>query len=94
MEIIAMPGMLDKEVKRGGAEMSIPALHECRPRHGYEIAMPIEGRSGRGRQFHPASLYPLLYRMEKRGLTKGARIEKAGRRRRRSYKLMPEGKRH
>ena len=85
--------MLNKEVKRGSTEMLILALVEERQRHGYEIAKLIEQRSDGVLQFHVASLYPLLYRMEKRGLIKGTWIEKPGRRRRRFYKLMPEGKR-
>ena len=85
--------MLSTEVKRGSTEMLILALVEDRPRHGYEIAKLIEGRSDGVLHFHVASLYPLLYRMEKRGLIKGSWIEKAGQRRRRFYKLMPEGKR-
>jgi len=89
METLAM---LDKEVKRGSTEMLILALVEDRPRHGYEIAKLIEERSDGVLQFHVASLYPLLYRMEKRGLIKGTWIEKAGQRRRRFYKLMPQGK--
>jgi transcriptional regulator len=84
--------MLDKEVKRGSTEMLILALVEDRARHGYEIAKLIEQRSDGVLQFHVASLYPLLYRMEKRGLIKGTWIEKTGQRRRRFYKLMPAGK--
>jgi len=42
----------------------------------------IEQRSHGVLKFHIASLYPLLYRLEKRGLIKG-RVEKAGARRRR-----------
>jgi PadR family transcriptional regulator PadR len=86
------PAMMNIEVKRGSTEMLILALVEDRPRHGYEIAKLIEERSDGVLQFHPASLYPLLYRMEKRGLIKGTWIEKAGQRRRRYYKLMLEGK--
>ena len=84
--------MLDKEVKRGSTELLILALVEDRPRHGYEIAKLIDQRSDGVLQFHVASLYPLLYRMEKRGLIKGTWMEKTGQRRRRFYKLMPEGK--
>ena len=72
--------------------MLILALVEDRPRHGYEIAKLIDERSDGVLQFHVASLYPLLYRMEKRGLIKGTWIEKSGQRRRRFYKLMPEGR--
>ncbi len=84
--------MLDKEVKRGSTEMLILALVEDRPRHGYEIAKLIEERSDGVLQFHVASLYPLLYRLEKRGLIKGTWVEKAGQRRRRFYKLTAQGK--
>jgi PadR family transcriptional regulator, regulatory protein PadR len=83
--------MLDNEVKRGSTEMLIMALVEDRPRHGYEIAKLIEQRSRGVLQFHAASLYPLLYRMEKRGLIKGRWVEKAGQRRRRFYKLTAAG---
>lgn len=84
--------MLDKEVKRGSTETLILALVEDRPRHGYEIAKLIEERSDGVLQFQVASLYPLLYRLEKRGLIKGTWIEKAGQRRRRFYKLTAAGK--
>ena len=84
--------MLDKEIKRGSTEMLILALVEERARHGYEIAKLIETRSGGVLQFHSASLYPQLYRLEKRGLIKGTWVEKAGQRRRRFYKLTPDGK--
>ena len=83
--------MLDREVKRGSSEMLIMALVENRPRHGYEIAKLIEQRSDGVLQFHVASLYPLLYRLEKRGLINGRWVEKAGERRRRFYKLTPAG---
>ena len=89
---VATPAMLDNEVKRGSTELLILALVEDRPRHGYEIAKLIGERSDGVLQFHVASLYPLLYRMEKRGLIKGTWIEKTGQRRRRFYKLMPAGK--
>jgi transcriptional regulator len=83
--------MLDRELKRGSTEMLILALVEDRPRHGYEIAKLIEQRSDGVLQFHVASLYPLLYRLEKRGLIKGRWVERAGERRRRFYKLTAAG---
>jgi len=83
--------MLEREVKRGSTELLILALVEDRPRHGYEIAKLIEQRSEGVLQFHVASLYPLLYRLEKRGLIRGRWVEKAGQRRRRFYKLTSAG---
>ena len=83
--------MLDREVKRGSTEMLILALVEERPRHGYEIAKLIERRSEGLLQFNVASLYPLLYRLEERGLINGRWVEKPGQRRRRFYKLTAAG---
>ena len=39
-----------------------------------------------------ASLYPLLYRLEKRGWLQGRWVEKAGQRRRRYYRLTTAGR--
>jgi PadR family transcriptional regulator PadR len=84
--------IFDRELKKGSAELLILSLVEARPRHGYEISKLIESRSEGSLSFHVASLYPLLYRLEKRGWIKGQWVEKAGQRRRRYYKLTPEGK--
>jgi transcriptional regulator len=80
------------ELKRGSAELMILAVLESRARHGYEIARLIDDRSGGVLRFHVASLYPMLYRMERRGWIDGKWIEKAGQRRRRYYKLTPAGR--
>jgi transcriptional regulator len=82
----------DREVKKGSAEVLILALLEDRPRHGYEIGKLIEQRSEGVLQFHIASLYPTLYRLEHRGWIAGRWLEKAGQRRRRYYRLTPLGK--
>ena len=52
----------------------------------------IETRSDGLVRFNVASLYPLLYRLEKRGWIRGTWVEKAGQRRRRFYKLTPAGR--
>ncbi len=80
------------EVKKGSAELLVLALVEERPRHGYEISKLIEARSGGALSFHVASLYPMLYRLERRGWVEGRWVEKAGQRRRRYYKLTAEGR--
>ena len=80
------------EWKKGSAELLILALVEARPRHGYEISKLIEQRSGGAVRFHVASLYPLLYRLEKRGWLDGRWVEKNGQRRRRYYRLTREGR--
>ena len=83
---------LDRELKKGSAELLILSLVETRARHGYEISKLIESRSDGSLKFNIASLYPLLYRLEKRGWLKGRWVEKAGERRRRYYRLTAEGR--
>jgi transcriptional regulator len=85
--------ILDRELKKGSAELVILALVEHRPRHGYEMSQIIERRSEGAVRFKVASLYPLLYRLEKRGWIAGRWVEKAARRRRRYYRITPEGRR-
>ncbi len=84
---------LDREMKKGSAELIILAIVEARARHGYEISKLIETRSGGRLKFHIASLYPLLYRLEERGWLQGRWVEKAGERRRRFYSLTADGRR-
>jgi PadR family transcriptional regulator PadR len=81
----------DREWKKGSAELLILSLLEDRPRHGYEIAKLIETRSGGTLSFRVTSLYPLLYRLEARGLIEGRWVEKAAQRRRRYYRLTSAG---
>jgi DNA-binding PadR family transcriptional regulator len=65
---------------------------ETEQRHGYEIAQLIDQRSGGRLKFQAATLYPLLYKLEKRGWVDGRWVEKAGQRRRRFYRLTPAGR--
>ena len=85
--------MKNLELKKGSAELMILSLLDSQPRHGYEISRLIEQRSAGEVTFRVASLYPLLYRLEKRGWIEGRWVEKAGQRRRRYYKLTKEGRR-
>jgi transcriptional regulator len=83
---------IDRDLKKGSAELLILSLLEGRQRHGYEISKLIETRSRGTVRFRVASLYPLLYRLEDRGLVSGRWVEKPGQRRRRYYRLTPAGR--
>jgi hypothetical protein len=67
---------LDRELKKGAAELLLLSVLEARPRHGYELGKLIETWSGGRLVFHLDSLYPLLYRLEERGWIKGTWVEK------------------
>lgn len=81
-----------RDLKKGSAELLILALVEDHERHGYEIARQIERESDGAVTFYAASLYPLLYRLEKRDLISGRWVVKAGTRRRRMYRITPAGR--
>jgi PadR family transcriptional regulator, regulatory protein PadR len=89
---MALNKVFSREVKKGSAELLILALLEDQPRHGYEIGKLIETRSNGSIRFQIASLYPTLYRLEKRKLIEGRWVEKPGERRRRFYRLTAEGR--
>src|SRR6266568_4666477 len=85
--------MTSTDLKKGSAELLILSLVEREPRHGYDLGRLIEERSAGALRFNVASLYPLLYRLEKRGWIQGRWVEKEGQRRRRFYRLTPQGHR-
>lgn len=84
--------ILERELKKGSAELLVLSLVEDRPRHGYEISKLIESRSAGALTFHVASLYPMLYRLEGRGWIQGRWVEKSGQRRRRYYRITASGR--
>jgi len=84
------PVTLDRELKRGSAEMMILSLVEDSGRHGYEILKLLEERSDGLLKFHIGSVYPILYRLEKRGLIQGEAEDDT--RRRRTYRITGEGR--
>ena len=81
-----------REAKKGTAELVVLAFLEDEPRHGYDITQLIEERSGGALTFNFASLYATLYKLEERKWIQGRWVEKAGQRRRRYYKITPEGR--
>ena len=84
--------MFSRELKKGSTELLVLALLEARPRHGYELGKLIESRSHGRLQFRIGSLYPILCRLEDKGLITGRWVEKSGERRRRFYRLTSAGR--
>ena len=90
---VTQQSVLDKSaLKKGTAELLVLAQLEQARRHGYEIAIRIGQRSGGAVSFNVASLYPILYRLERRDLIAGKWVEKPGQRRRRYYRLTAAGR--
>jgi DNA-binding PadR family transcriptional regulator len=64
------------------------------PRHGYQLAVEIEERSGGMFVFNHGTLYPILHRLEKDGLIAGRWSADGNGRRRKSYSLTRKGEKH
>jgi DNA-binding PadR family transcriptional regulator len=63
------------------------------PRHGYQLALDIEQASDGAFRFNHGTLYPILHRLEKDGLIRGAWSDDGPRGKRKSYRLTPRGQR-
>ncbi len=81
-----------KDLQKSSSEIVLLALLESRPRHGYELAKLVESGSDEKLQYQVASIYPMLYRLERKGLVRGKWIEKPNERRRRFYELTAQGR--
>jgi PadR family transcriptional regulator PadR len=84
--------MINPGIKRGTAELAVLSVLEDGPLHGYELSRRIEEQTNGSLRFTLASLYPLLYRLEKRGLVRGSWETSNSGRKRRCYRLTNEGK--
>lgn len=87
-----MISRISSKITRGSAELAILALLAEERLHGYEIARRIEEQTRGVLRFNLASLYPMLYQLEKRGWVRGSWEAPRGGRRRRYYRLTPSGK--
>ncbi|MGC2170640.1 MAG: helix-turn-helix transcriptional regulator [Candidatus Sulfotelmatobacter sp.] len=82
------------QIKRGSAELAVLTLLAEYPLHGYEIAKQIEAQSGGVLRFDMASLYPMLYSLERKSWVKAEWRTLPNGRRRRCYRLTPSGRKH
>jgi PadR family transcriptional regulator PadR len=84
--------MIAPGIKRGTAELAVLSVLEDEPLHGYEMARRIAEQTHGALRFTLASLYPLLYKLEKRGWVCGSWETSQTGRRRRCYRLTTEGR--
>jgi len=84
--------VIQSKVARGSAELAVLALLEEQPLYGFEIAKQIQERTAGSLRFTMASLYPMLYELENRGMVKAQwEVNPAGRDRR-YYSLTTKGR--
>lgn len=87
-----MTKRIRSQIARGSAELAILALLADQSLYGFEIARQIGERTNGALTFTLASLYPLLYEMEKRGSVEGHWQSNRAGRDRRYYRLTPAGR--
>lgn len=71
----------------------LAALHGGK-KHGYQLALEIEERSGGYFKFNHGTLYPILHKLEKDGYIKGVWKNEGPKRRRKYYRLSAKGRKH
>jgi transcriptional regulator len=87
-----MANISTRSLQKGSAEFLVLSILDGPDRHGYELAQIIETRSNGKLSFKAATLYPLLYKLERQGWVAGRWVEKPHERRRRFYRLTAAGR--
>jgi PadR family transcriptional regulator len=85
-----MRGMLGAEVARGQVDVLILAALADEPAHGYGIVERVRERSNGVFDLAEGTVYPALYRLERKGLVSSSWTV-VERRRRRVYRLTRRG---
>ena len=85
--------MIPKELVAASAEPLILSLLEKGESYGYAIIQEIKTRSEEQLQWTDGMLYPVLHRMEARGLIKSRWVKVENGRKRKYYSLRQDGKR-
>jgi PadR family transcriptional regulator PadR len=80
-----------KEIQKGYLKLFVLMMLSKKPLHGYEIMDNVEGLTLGFWRPTAGGVYPILKKMEASGLVKGG-WEKVGGKRRKIYKITPEGK--
>ena len=88
------PGVEPQNLNRSCNEALILAALRDGPKHGYQLALDIEERGHGLFRLQHGTLYPILHKLEKRGLIRGTWSGDRGTRKRKSYSLTPAGRRY
>ena len=81
-------------VLRGTLDMLVLSTLGDEPLHGYAIALAIQRATDDALRVEEGSLYPALYRMEKKGWVRSSWGRSEANRRARYYRITPAGGRH
>ena len=84
---------MDRQLLKGATDTALLALIAAGPAHGYELARRLKARSEGVLVLGEGTLYPLLYKLEDKGLIAGKWELAENQRRRRVYRITPKGRR-
>ena len=82
---------MQQEVAKGQVELLLLAVLDESPAHGYGVVERLRARSAGAFDLAEGTVYPALYRLERRGLVSSSWQTAAGRRRR-VYRLTRRGR--
>ena len=80
------------EVLKGTLDMMVLKILEEEPQHGYGITRRLQALTDDALQVDEGSMYPALYRMEKRGLIEAEWFVTDSNRRAKIYRLTEDGR--
>lgn len=83
-----------QNLTRSCHQVLILAILAAGPKHGYQLALELDERSGGHFSFQYGTLYPILHKLEKQGLIRGAWDKDSPRRKRKTYTVTRKGRRH
>ncbi|MBN1256242.1 MAG: helix-turn-helix transcriptional regulator [Planctomycetes bacterium] len=81
-----------KEILKGILETLILYVISQGPKHGYLVARTIGKMTDGKIEIQDGTLYPILHRLEKKGLITGSWVETGQTRKRKEYTLTQQGK--
>jgi PadR family transcriptional regulator PadR len=81
---------LEREMMRGAGPTAVMQLLAGGEKYGYELVEALAKQSNGVLAMGQSTLYPLLYNLEAKGLV-ASRVDEAGSRPRRYYRLTPRG---
>jgi len=82
----------DRELLKGNTATVVLAILDEGPLHGYQIAKEMRRRSGDALELGQGVLYPILHRLEDRGLIAGAWETATGTPSRKRYAITAKGR--
>ena len=81
-----------KEMMKGAAEAIVLQALDTSDAYGYELITRIAETSDNVFEFQEGTLYPLLYRLEDRGLVKSYKTQAPSGKERRYYSITKDGR--